>query len=306
MASRDQINRFLAEEQGLAGLLAMLATREDESPFDSVRNAMLRLTGGYPHVINSRLSPLFYRLLQQEIRRQHRRAARQNAWPRLRQALLPPREEDTTPHALETMTPGIADPTDPQGWRQPPVLAFVRAALQFLPPAERTALLCCHGRQQPAADTARQLAVGPRCLRRRAARASHTLAILLRQKGLATPTQTPEDLARLAVPALLSAIAQPPFCHRLERIRAEALARYDAAAAAPCRLSERLTAWYAANVSATRRTVIAGLLLVACVAGFRQLPQPAPDPAQTDIQLLAGEVPLDVLLGPRFEEALHD
>lgn len=306
MASRDQIDRFLAEEQGLAGLLALLATTQDGAPFDSVRNAMLRLTGRYPHVINSRLSPLFYRLLQQEIRRQCRRAARQNAWQRLWQALIPPREEATTPHALETMTASMTDPTDPQDWRQTPVLAFVREALRLLPPAERAALLCGYGRQQDPAVTARQLAVCQHRLRRRAARASRTLAALLGQKGLATPAQTPEDLARLAMPALLAAMAQPPFCTALDRLRAEALTRHQAALRAPFRLSERLTAWYAANVLATRRAVLAGLLLAACVAGFRQLPPPAPDPAQTDIRLLASEVPLDALLGPRFEEALHE
>lgn len=251
------------------------------------RRTLLTLARRHAHAPPSDLPLLLLARLQRDIARIRRRRALRHTLRGLR----PRRNEDETPHPLETLDAHAAlAATNPDAWLAlPAVRTLLEQALSLLPPAQGDAWRLRHVLGLPGADAAVVLRVPYPLLRRRLHAARHTLALLLQHKGV-LPVPGHDALgAALRHDAALSATW-----------RDEVLGAHARAPAAT--LPARLSPWLLRHCTALR----AGLCALLLAAGLALLPwHAARERAADDAALLAGPLSPAQLLSPQLEEALR-
>jgi len=283
---------------GLRALqLALLVLGDETAAVVALRDTLRVMATKYALDIKETASPLFQRLLLRQVRRARWRQRLNALLPDLLAAIVPPRIETMAPGTLETLQLEHGDGR-PAWQAQASGGRLVQESLRLLPARQRTAFWLLHVESLPLRQAAQALARTRRGVRRDGARAVAMLTAILALKGCPVAGMAPEAVARDAAMALKN--LRPGLAS------AWATARHDPAA--PARHNAAVT-WRRLALGhplGTRLSLLA-TLTAALLLGL-SFAWPRADQAQTraDVQLLAGDVPLSVLLDPRFDEAAND
>ncbi len=185
LASSNELSAFLASVERRAFKQALFAVRERESALDIVQDSMLKLAEKYSAKPAQEWPMLFQRILQNTIRDYYRRQKVRSLWTTLLSALTPQFENDDDPLetlAVEDTSSFGANPTEQLENSQ--VIEIIEKALGRLPPRQREAFLLRYWEELDVAETAAAMGCSQGSVKTHCSRATHTLAITLKAKGI--------------------------------------------------------------------------------------------------------------------------
>ena len=163
---------------------AMFAVRDEDAALDIVQDSMMRLAEKYGDRPAEELPMLFQRILQNAIRDYYRRTKVRSMWTTLLSSLSPGDDEDADP--LETLaTEANSNIQTPDGsLEQTQVLAVIEDEIKNLPPRQREAFLMRYWEEMDVAETAAAMGCSEGSVKTHCSRATHTLALALKAKGI--------------------------------------------------------------------------------------------------------------------------
>ncbi|HEY8554171.1 MAG TPA: RNA polymerase sigma factor [Burkholderiales bacterium] len=133
--SKQALDRFLADVERRAFLMARMATGSAEEAMDIVQDSMLQLVRHYGGRDESEWAPLFHRILQRRIYDWYRRTRVRNRWRHWFR-----RDDDAGDDPLEQQVdPAAADPADALAAER--TFADLEAAIAALPLRQQQAFL---------------------------------------------------------------------------------------------------------------------------------------------------------------------
>jgi RNA polymerase sigma-70 factor (ECF subfamily) len=186
MANPKEMSAFLASVERRAFKQAVFAVQEEEAAHDIVQDAMLRLAEKYSARPAAELPLLFQRILQNAIRDHFRRNKVRSTWTTLLTSLGLGGEDDEG-DPLETLEVEDSSnvPTSPADrLEQTEVMAAIEAAIQSLPERQREAFLLRYWEELDVSETAKVMGCSEGSVKTHCSRATHTLAKILKQKGI--------------------------------------------------------------------------------------------------------------------------
>ena len=160
--------------------------RDGEHALDIVQDAMLKLAEKYGDKPSNELPMLFQRILQNTIRDFYRRQKVRSMWTTLWSTLTPSRDEDES-DPLDTFVSdddSKAREAPPNQLEQRQVIEIIEKEIQKLPPRQREAFLLRYWEEMDVAETAAVMGCSQGSVKTHCSRASHTLAIALKAKGI--------------------------------------------------------------------------------------------------------------------------
>jgi RNA polymerase sigma-70 factor (ECF subfamily) len=189
MATRQEISDFLASVERRAFKQAVYAVRDDEAALDIVQDAMLKLAEKYAEKPPAELPPLFQRILQNVIHDHFRRQKVRNLWTTLLSSLQPVSSDhdggDSDP--LETLLPGENNELAENAANiveSGQIVRIIESEIQRLPNRQREAFIMRYWQDMDVAETAAAMGCSEGSVKTHCSRATHTLAIALRAKGI--------------------------------------------------------------------------------------------------------------------------
>lgn len=168
---------------------ALYAVRNEHTALDIVQDAMIKLAEKYGDKPAAELPLLFQRILQNTIRDYYRRQKVQNAWTILFSSLIPQNEEaeydplDTLKDDDNRSAPATPD----ESLQQSQVIALIEQALAKLPARQREAFLLRYWEGLDTAETAAVMGCTEGSVKTHCSRATHALAMSLKEKGVELP-----------------------------------------------------------------------------------------------------------------------
>lgn len=163
---------------------ALFAVHDDDQALDIVQDAMLKLSEKYGDKPAEEFPMLFQRILQNTIRDFYRRSKVRSLWSTLLSSFTPADEPDADP--LETLQTSegsnIASPH--ASLEQAQVLAAIEEEVAKLPSRQREAFLMRYWEDMDIAETAAAMGCSEGSVKTHCSRATHTLAIALKAKGI--------------------------------------------------------------------------------------------------------------------------
>ena len=185
LATPRELSDFLASVERRAFKQAAYAVRDDEAALDIVQDSMMKLAEKYGDRPAEELPMLFQRILQNTIRDHYRRTKVRSTWTTLFSSLAPKDEEDFDPlETLEAETASSLADT-PQGQlEQAQILALLEGEIGKLPPRQREAFLMRYWEEMDVAETAAAMGCSEGSVKTHCSRATHTLAAVLKAKGI--------------------------------------------------------------------------------------------------------------------------
>ena len=189
MATRQEISDFLASVERRAFKQAVYAVRDDEAALDIVQDAMLKLAEKYAEKPSAELPPLFQRILQNVIHDHFRRQKVRNLWTTLLSSLQPSSSDrdggDGDP--LETLLPGENNEMAENAANiveSGQIVRIIEAEIERLPNRQREAFIMRYWQDMDVAETAAAMGCSEGSVKTHCSRATHTLALALRAKGI--------------------------------------------------------------------------------------------------------------------------
>jgi RNA polymerase sigma factor (sigma-70 family) len=190
MATDKELNDFLESVERRAFKQAVYAVRKDESAFDIVQDAMIKLAEKYGDKPAAELPMLFQRILQTTILDYFRREKVRNTWVTLFGG-LGRREEDgeefdilNAYEAEEGTAAGEStESTETQADRAQ-TLRLIEDEIQKLPSRQREAFLMRYWQDMDVAETAEAMGCSEGSVKTHCSRATHALQRALQAKGI--------------------------------------------------------------------------------------------------------------------------
>ena len=189
MATRKEISDFLASIERRAFKQAVYAVRDDEAALDIVQDAMFKLAEKYADKPPAELPPLFQRILQNVIHDHFRRQKVRNLWTTLLSSLQPAASDrdgaDNDP--LDTLLPGENNEMAENAANiveSGQIVRIIESEIQRLPNRQREAFIMRYWQDMDVAETAAAMGCSEGSVKTHCSRATHTLAIALRAKGI--------------------------------------------------------------------------------------------------------------------------
>ena len=189
LASHDELSKFLAETERRAYKQALFAIRNEHVALDIVQDSMLKLAEKYGSKPANELPMLFQRILQNTIRDHCRRQKVRSRWVSLISSLIP-QQEETDYEPLDTLQD---DDNNSQGltpdasFEQSQLIALIEEALIVLPARQREAFLLRYWEDMDTTETAAIMGCTEGSVKTHCSRATHSLAAILRKKGVHLP-----------------------------------------------------------------------------------------------------------------------
>jgi RNA polymerase sigma-70 factor (ECF subfamily) len=187
LASTQEISAFLAEVERRAYKQALFAVRDDHAALDIVQDAMLRLTEKYARKPASELPMLFQRILQNATTDYFRRQKVRNLWTTLLSSIFPEDSDGTDRDPLDSIEAEIGTTAAESAADQVEriqVMAIIEAEIGRLPPRQREAFLMRYWEDMDVAETAAAMGCSQGSVKTHCSRATHTLALALKAKGI--------------------------------------------------------------------------------------------------------------------------
>jgi len=167
----------------------VFAVRNDESSLDIVQDSMMRLAEKYGDRPAEELPLLFQRILQNAIRDHFRRNKVRSFWTTLFSSLAPPGDDgdaaDFDP--LETLEaqPGSKQAESAEDEvNRARTMAVIETEIEKLPARQREAFLLRYWEDMDVAETAEVMGCSEGSVKTHCSRATHTLAVALKVKGI--------------------------------------------------------------------------------------------------------------------------
>jgi RNA polymerase sigma-70 factor, ECF subfamily len=188
LATRAEIEAFLASVERRAFKQAAYAVRDDEAALDIVQDAMIKLTEKYSDKPMTEIPPLFQRILQNVTMDHFRRQKVRNTWVTLLSSMQSDNDEEGSERdILETMeaesgTEGAESAADLVERQQ--VLSQIEDEVKKLPRRQREAFLMRYWEDMDVAETAAAMGCSEGSVKTHCSRANHTLAAALSARGI--------------------------------------------------------------------------------------------------------------------------
>jgi RNA polymerase sigma-70 factor (ECF subfamily) len=178
------LSDFLAGVERRAFKQALFAVRDEDSAQDVVQDAMMKLAEKYGDRPPAELPLLFQRILQNGIRDFYRRQKIRSMWTTLLSSFTSGDDEDADP--LETLeVDGESRFGSPhRDLEQVQVLAAIEKEIEKLPARQREAFLLRYWEDMDIAETAAAMGCSEGSVKTHCSRATHTLAVALKAKGI--------------------------------------------------------------------------------------------------------------------------
>lgn len=164
----------------------MFAVRDQHVALDIVQDAMLKLTDKYAGRPPAELPMLFQRILQNTIRDFYRRQRVRSLWTTLFSSFQS-QDENEDYDLLETMQtdgPGGRGDSPADRMERTQIATLIEQGLEKLPPRQREAFLLRYWEQLDVAETAAAMGCSEGSVKTHCSRATHALAVFLKQKGI--------------------------------------------------------------------------------------------------------------------------
>ena len=186
LATQQELAAFLADVERRAFKQALFAVRDHHVALDIVQDAMLKLTDKYAGKPAAELPLLFQRILQNTIRDFYRRQKVRSLWTTLFSSFGPKDvTEDYDPlETMETDGPGGKGDSPADRTERTQIADLIGQALETLPPRQRQAFLLRYWEELDVAETAAAMGCSEGSVKTHCSRATHALAVFLRQKGI--------------------------------------------------------------------------------------------------------------------------
>lgn len=179
------MSEFLASAERRAFKQAQFAVRDEDAALDIVQDSMLRLAEKYGDRTPAELPLLFQRILQNAIRDHYRRTRVRSTWTTLLSA-FGGGDEDTDPLDTLPVDPDASRFAEPQAHlQQAQLLALIEGEIGKLPLRQRQAFLLRYWEELDIAETAAVMGCTQGSVKTHCSRATHTLAAVLKAKGIA-------------------------------------------------------------------------------------------------------------------------
>lgn len=158
----------------------------EEAALDIVQDSMLKLAEKYAAKPDEELPLLFQRILQNTIRDYYRRQKVRNTWTTLLSAFSP-NQEDADYDPLDTLQAADGsnnkhNPSDQLDRLQ--LIGIIEKAIETLPARQREAFLLRYWEELDVAQTAEVMGCSEGSVKTHCSRATHTLAVALKAKGI--------------------------------------------------------------------------------------------------------------------------
>ena len=163
----------------------MFAVRNEETAFDIVQDAMMKLAEKYGDRPAEEFPMLFQRIIQNTIRDYYRRSKVRSLWTTLLSAFSS--DDDDAHDPLETIEVESESytPNTPEGeLAQSQVLEILENEIKSLPPRQREAFLMRYWEDMDVAETASAMGCSEGSVKTHCSRATHALAVALKAKGI--------------------------------------------------------------------------------------------------------------------------
>lgn len=189
LANRTELSQFLSTVERRAYKQALYAVRNEHTALDIVQDAMMKLAEKYGDKPAAELPLLFQRILQNTIRDYYRRQKVKNAWTTLFSSFSPKNEEieydplDSLQDEENQSAPAAPD----DSLQQSQVIALIEQALGKLPARQREAFLLRYWEGLDTAETAAAMGCTEGSVKTHCSRATHALAVSLKEKGVQLP-----------------------------------------------------------------------------------------------------------------------
>lgn len=147
---------------------------------------MLRLSEKYSGRPAAELPLLFQRILQNAIRDYYRRQKVRSLWTSPISALFGPDSEDEFDplETLEVDSESHFFDTPPEQLERSQLIALIEKALEKLPHRQRQAFLLRYWEEMDVAEAAKIMGCSEGSVKTHCSRATHALAVILRQQGI--------------------------------------------------------------------------------------------------------------------------
>ncbi|MDO8314075.1 MAG: RNA polymerase sigma factor [Rugosibacter sp.] len=184
--SRIDLSDFLASIERRAFKQAMFAVKNREVALDVVQDAMMKLSEKYSARPANEWPMLFQRILQNTIRDSFRRSNVRSLWISLFSSFLSDNDDETDPLDIISATSehkGLRSPQ--QQIEQTQLLGIIEAEIEKLPARQREAFLMRYLEELNINETALAMGCSEGSVKTHCSRATHTLAVALKAKGIA-------------------------------------------------------------------------------------------------------------------------
>jgi RNA polymerase sigma-70 factor, ECF subfamily len=186
LATRKEMSDFLASVERRAFKQSVYAVRDEEAALDIVQDAMLRLAEKYSARPPAELPLLFQRILQNAIRDHFRRQKVRSLWT-TQVSSLAGGEDDDDHDPLETLqakTNSNSQESPFERLQQTQTLEIIEDAIRQLPARQRQAFLLRYWEEMDVAAAAAVMGCSQGSVKTHCSRATHALAVLLKDKGV--------------------------------------------------------------------------------------------------------------------------
>ncbi|MBU1426717.1 MAG: RNA polymerase sigma factor [Gammaproteobacteria bacterium] len=186
MSTPQQLSEFLTQVERRAYKQAQFAVRDGHVALDIVQDAMLKLAERYGDRPAEEFPMLFQRILQNTIRDFYRRQKVRSFWTTLFSSFTPRHEEEAF-DPLDTLQDegNNTQPARPDdALVQLQLVAAIEEALGKLPARQREAFLLRYWEEMDTAETAAAMGCSEGSVKTHCSRATHTLTVLLKEKGI--------------------------------------------------------------------------------------------------------------------------
>jgi RNA polymerase sigma-70 factor (ECF subfamily) len=186
LSTREQLSEFLAGIERRAYKHAMFAVRDEHVALDIVQDAMLKLAERYGDKPAEEYPMLFHRILQNTILDHFRRQKVRSFWLTLFSSYTPQHaEEEFDPLDVLEDKGNPSQPAQPDAaLHQAQLLAVIEDGLSHLPARQREAFLLRYWEQLDTAEAAAAMGCSEGSVKTHCSRATHTLAAMLKEKGI--------------------------------------------------------------------------------------------------------------------------
>ena len=163
----------------------MFAVRNEETAFDIVQDAMMKLAEKYGDRPAEEFPMLFQRIIQNTIRDYYRRSKVRSLWTTLLSAFSSDDEDAHDPLETIEVESESYTPNTPEGeLAQSQVLEILEEEIKSLPPRQREAFLMRYWEDMDVAETASAMGCSEGSVKTHCSRATHALAVALKAKGI--------------------------------------------------------------------------------------------------------------------------
>ena len=187
MATDKELSDFLENVERRAFKQAVYAVRKDESALDIVQDAMIKLAEKYGDKPAAELPMLFQRILQNTIHDYFRREKVRNTWVSLFSSMGRNNANDEDCDVLQTFESdedSQATASSANKLEREQILNIIDEEVQKLPARQREAFLMRYWEDMDVAETAAAMGCSEGSVKTHCSRATHTLALSLKAKGI--------------------------------------------------------------------------------------------------------------------------